>query len=610
MDDALYTASNCRHYAMCKIDYLGTGICEAGLRNRYVSYYPQGRMDLYCALMNELIPVTEKCIDIGETCNLCGKCDYQCSFYTGMRPTKVMRALKSYIADYLSSGRLPVKTPDDPLLSAMQDIVGKEWATNDAAIAAGYARDPSAFAVLTQPRLIILPGSRDEICSLVTALSGAGVSFVIRASGTNLMGLTLSSGAVIDLCRMDSIQFDEKNWAVTIGPGVSAFNLQHEAVKRGYRVSVAEPAALVCGSMMCMGIVSLFSTTYGASADNYIDAEFVNKDGSVFSLGERSAPNLFAFDKKGAESPGVCSSLRVKLHPMTDDEQGLLIPFESLDKAVDFSRQCALRRIGLAIGILGTEYLASFISPSADVTGPVKKLLRDKLHMNYSVVVLGDRYAIRSLRSMGIPFIDQNLFTILNLGLPSLVSSEWIDFIADLPKDGAFSYLDTRGFASLAETALCPSASGISSFFDQDLRPEFERIYARREMTDLVWLNMFRVTSSRIGREKAFFPFLMYLPCEYELIQRLCDNLESIACTNELKNAFGFITPVDMGKRCILEYDYFYDQNDRNDIAAMQKAVSEATPAIDALSAETGTIRWVRYIFQQGFSRKDNIVYV
>ncbi len=29
MKDALKTAKNCRHYAMCKIDFLGTGLCNA-----------------------------------------------------------------------------------------------------------------------------------------------------------------------------------------------------------------------------------------------------------------------------------------------------------------------------------------------------------------------------------------------------------------------------------------------------------------------------------------------------------------------------------------------------------------------------------------------------
>ena len=34
------TARNCRHYAMCKIDFLGSGVCESGLEKHYVSLSP------------------------------------------------------------------------------------------------------------------------------------------------------------------------------------------------------------------------------------------------------------------------------------------------------------------------------------------------------------------------------------------------------------------------------------------------------------------------------------------------------------------------------------------------------------------------------------------
>ena len=40
------TARNCRHYAMCKIDFLGGGVCDSGLEKHFVSYYPQGSMFL------------------------------------------------------------------------------------------------------------------------------------------------------------------------------------------------------------------------------------------------------------------------------------------------------------------------------------------------------------------------------------------------------------------------------------------------------------------------------------------------------------------------------------------------------------------------------------
>ena len=244
---------------------------------------------------------------------------------------------------------------------------------------------------------------------------------------------------------MKEIVFDEKNWSVRIGPGVAAFDLQRAAVQRGYRVNVAEAAALVCGSMMSSGILSLFSAAYGTSADNFVDAEFVAPDGSCFSLNEKDAPNLFAFSKSGRQTPGICTALSAKLHPMTDDEAGVLVPFQTLEKALGFARECAARRIGLAIGVLGAEYVSAFIAPTRQLAADAREVFEKRLGIAYMVLVIGDTYALRSIADMGHPVIDQRLFTALSLGLPSLRSARWLDLIAELSADEPFSYLEDQG---------------------------------------------------------------------------------------------------------------------------------------------------------------------
>ena len=103
-NEALNIARNCRHYAMCKIDFLGSGVCASGLEKHYVSFYPEGRMDLYAALAENAIPITEKCVEIADSCNLCGQCDYQCYFVNEMRPSKVMRALKDHVGAHVKNG--------------------------------------------------------------------------------------------------------------------------------------------------------------------------------------------------------------------------------------------------------------------------------------------------------------------------------------------------------------------------------------------------------------------------------------------------------------------------------------------------------------------------
>ena len=71
----------------------------------------------------------------------------------------------------------------------------------------------------------------------------------------------------------------------------------------------------------------------------------------------------------------------------------------------------------------------------------------------------------------------------------------------------------------------------------------------------------------------------------------------------------GFITPVDGGKRAILEYDYFFDQNDPEAIARIQQAGMEAGALIEEYSSRLGTIRWIRHVVNQGVCRTENLLY-
>ena len=604
------TARNCRHYAMCKIDFLGSGVCESGLEKHFVSFYPQGRMILYEALAGNKISITEKCIEIADSCNLCGKCDYQCYFLNEMRPTKVMEALKNHVETYIKNGGKIKLSKDDYLLDEIKKIVGKNWATNDEAITVTYSHDLSAISDPKVPDYVVMPNTKEEISSLVKLFNKNKITYTIRGNGQNLLGFAINEGAIIDLNRMKTIEFDEKNWLVKVGPGVTAFDLQKQAQKRGYRINASEPAALLCANIMCSGIMSTFSTTYGINADNFINAEFVDHSGSLFNLNETSSPNLYSYKNlEHKDSPGICVSASIRLHPVTDDEKGILVPFETLNNALDFIKDCSIRHIGLAIGIVGAEYISTFLSPTKKMASEIKNIFIDKLNIPWLVVVIGDKYAIRSISEMGFPFFDQNLFKSLYLGLPSLKTAQWLDLVKELSDDEPYSYLKVKSFAELFETALSPSPSLYSQEVDVELIPFFEKLFSRQEMTDLVWLNMFRIMSTRLGRKKPFLPALIYLPIDKDLINEFSDKFRLIAENHHIDNDFGFITPIDNGKRCIFEYDFFYDYNDPDEIQRIRKVAMEANMLIDDYSVKTGTVKGHPYVLYQGFCRKENLLY-
>ncbi len=610
MDEILKIAKNCRHYAMCKIDFLGSGVCASGLEKHYVSFYPQGRMILYEALAENKIPVTEKCVEIAESCDLCGKCDYQCYFVNEIRPTKVMEGLKNHVETFIKNGGKIKPAEDDNILTEIKKIVGDNWATNDEAITFTYSHDLSPVSEPKIPDYVVMPNIKEEIASLVKLFKKNNIPYTMRGNGQNLLGFAVHEGVIIDLNRMKTIEFDEKNWLVKVGPGVAAFDLQKQAQKRGYRINASEPAALVCANIMCSGIMSTFSTAYGINADNFIDAEFVDKNGSLFSLNDTSSPNLYSYKNlQHKNSPGICVSANIRLHPVTDDESGILVPFQTLESALDFVKECAVRHIGLALGVVGTEYISTFLSPTKKLASEIKNIFINKLDIPYLVVVIGDKYAIRTINEMGFPFFDQRLFKTLYLGLPSLKSAPWLDLIKELSDEEPYSYLRIKSFAELLETALSPSSALYSQEIDAELRPFFEKLFTHQEITDLVWLNMYRIMSTRLGRKKPFLPVLIYLPIDKDLITELNNKFRLIAEKYQIDNDFGFITPIDNGKRCIFEYDYFFNYNDPDEIKRIRLAAIEANTLIDEYSIETGTVKGHPYVLYQGFCRKENLLY-
>jgi hypothetical protein len=609
--DIRATAAQCRHYAMCKIDYLATGLCPSGPEKHYVAYYPQGRMDIARALADGLIPVTEALLDIADTCTLCGVCDPQCHFVTGMQPTAVMRALKDYVEEYRREKGQVVRTAEDEPLRKLREIVGGDWATNDPAILWTYADDPFPLAGPQMPRYVVLPGSRDQVSAVVRLANRLGISFAIRGNGGSVFGFVFTDGIVLDMNRMRKIDFDLDNWCAAVEPGVTSFELQQEAWRRGFRINAAEPAATVCGNLVCTGTFSTWSNVYGTAADNFIDMEFVGRDGGVFRLNDKRGPNHFAFEHRVVPSPGICTKAFVKLHPKTDDEEGLLVPFASFDEAVRFARELGQRRIGLALAVLGAHYVATFLSPDEGLAGKLKAALPDALGVEAMVFAVADRFGRDAIREMAPAVIDSALLRLLMLGLPRLVEPHWLDLVREYEgRIRPFELLCRADMRPVVEAVLQPSPETISESVPESLRPFYRELYARPEMTDMVWLNMHRIVSARMSRRKHMFAFLVYLPPDrLDVVHEILDGFARIAEAYGIDHDFGFLTPMDFGKRAILEYDYYVDHTDPAEREKIARAMPELDPWLDDLAARVPGVLSLKYIFSQGCSRKENFLY-
>jgi len=603
------TASYCRHYAMCKIDYLGNGLCEAGGSHHFVSYYPQGRMDLYAALQNGTIPLTPGAGHIADTCTLCGKCDYQCHFVTEMRPMEVMKALKQYVAE--NRHLMETAEAEDPLFNRLSGIVGEAWCSRDPATTIAYASDPGPATPLTRPSYVVLPADTRQVAAIMELCREQGLDFAVRGNGSSVMGFVMSQDLVLDMSRLKRVEIDDERELVRVGAGVTAFDLQKQVYEKGYRVQVAEPSAMICANLMCSGIFSTYSHAYGMGAQNLVDAEFVDPAGRCFRMSEKSAPNLFAYEKKDVDIPGICTEVSYKLYPRLEDERGFLVPFRHFGEALSFIREMGRRRIGLAVGLLGGEYLAALLAPSSDLARKVKHVLQQDLQIAYVVQIIGDSYDEDAVRKMGYPVISQRIFRTLVLSLPNLSDNEVLIHLNEMmPGGSVYDLLSDKKMGPLLETLLQPDAATLSKAVPPDMQPFYHKLYRDPKLTDLVWLNDFRIISSRMGREKHVVAWIVYVPLgKPDVVKGIYERFRHIAGRWDLKHDYGFITPLDFGKRAVFEYDYYLDHQDDGERMRMLQAMKETAEMIRGYSAEYDAVRWIRHTRYQGFARMENLLY-
>jgi hypothetical protein len=616
LSDVLETTKREPHCGLCKIDFLGTGVCAAGKKHGFVAYWPEGRMELARALAENEVEPTEALRDIVNSCNLCGVCDRQCYFVTQRRPTQAQQALKDYL-NTLSPDALK-RTPEDEIVKDLRAIVGNDWATNDPIIIASYLRS-IIKQKSTGKYYIVMPQTTEEIVAIVKLADTYKIPYLPRGNGT-FFGValqtllaepsTIEQGIIIDLWRMKDIHVDPESITATIGPGVTSFELQKAAHAHKLRANVAEAESCVCANAQNLGIVTTWSNTYGWGTDNFIDAEFIDSTGAIQHLSDKDIPNPYATEQ-GLLSLSLIPSviitkLTLKLHQILDDEEALFIPFTNLPDALDLAHELAKRNIGISLAVLSRKYLTEFISPTHEVAEDFNYIAEKYLKLNYIVDVICDKYSKKIIEELAEVTFGQTMLKSLILGsskLASMKDSSLLKMIAEEedPLKAVFGGPMRKHF----EKGLANSPKELVKVFDEDLRDFYEKLYSKPELTDSIWLHSFRILPCRMERKHMWMYRGGYMPGDKKTILKVVDALEKPAQQYDIDGAFGFLSYLERGKLAHLEYDYYYDHTDPDARKRVNKAIVESWRRQFAIKGVTP----LEFICSKGLHRKEHILY-
>jgi hypothetical protein len=613
LGDIVAIARRCTRYAMCRTDFLPTGRCPAGRRHRSAAYHPVGRMDLAVALHDGDLEATEGLAHVIDTCVLCQICDRQCYFVSGLRPSRVMHALASYLEARRRAGVPLPAAPEDALVEDLRAVVGSAWVSNDPAHLVPYAPARSPSGTATRPRCVVLPASAEEVAAVMQTAARHGVEVMPRGNGSSLAG-AITAGVLLDGTRLSTLQVNVQDSSAVVGAGVTGWQLQRAAHRQGLRAQTAEPAACVCANIVSTNLHSLFSHAYGVGSDDVIDGEFVTYDGRILSLDEAATAGLLAYHRDGTPSrpPAVCTGMTVKLHPVPDDEDALVVPFYDRAEGIAIARELCERRLGSAVGLVSAGYAAAFLSATQDDAAAARLVLTQHLGIQDVLIVVGDRFALDAVRALCDPVLDTGTMRMLLMGLPDLTddSLQLLTELTDAAEGSSpFRDLLAADMLPLLETVLRPTPDAALSHVDADLQPFFRRLYGRPEFSDIRWLTTFRVVSARIGRGRTFVPRIVWCPADAGLIDAVVEALARVGDMEGIKNGFGYLVPVELGRRVVVEFDYFYDHIDPAQVAAMRRVSAAATDVMQALKVDHPQLVEGREIALQGLARAESYLY-
>jgi hypothetical protein len=194
------------------------------------------------------------------------------------------------------------------------------------------------------------------------------------------------------------------------------------------------------------------------------------------------------------------------------------------------------------------------------------------------------------------------------LGLPKFYGDEGMELLCQLSgAEKPYKLLFKEETRPLLEMSLSPSPENIATVVDEDLQDFFKKLYSRPEMTDLVWLNMYRILSSRIGRNYAYAPSFVFVSLDnLDRVVEICDMLKSIGDKYNLRNGLGVINPLDFGKRAQMEYVYYFDQTNNQERESVVNALLESMSKVNEFTQEMKAPALALF---QGLCRSENLLY-
>jgi glycolate oxidase len=209
-----------------------------------------------------------------------------------------------------------------------------------------YSNDESGGEYYAHmPDLVVKPETKEQISEIVKLCNEEHIPITPRGAGSGLAGanIPIYGGIVISLERLNKIiEIDTKNLVAVVEPGVVTNDLCRIVSEKGlyyagYPMSVETS---FIGGNVATNAGGSKVIKYGNTGHHILGLEVVMPDGEIIEYGgkrrkDSSGYNLLHLFIGSEGTLGIFTKIYVNLIPQPGKVVDLLVPFESIEKAIE-----------------------------------------------------------------------------------------------------------------------------------------------------------------------------------------------------------------------------------------------------------------------------------
>jgi len=192
------------------------------------------------------------------------------------------------------------------------------------------------------PRLVVMPGSTEQVQKAMRLCQQHGVPVVVRGAGTGLSGGALpnADGVLLSLTRLSRIiEIDPEARLARVQPGVRNLEISEACDAHGLFYAPDPSSQIACsiGGNVAENAGGVHCLKYGLTVHNILQLTVVTVDGEIISVGneglDSAGPDLLGLMIGSEGMLGVVTEITVKLLPKPSHSQVVLASFDDIESA-------------------------------------------------------------------------------------------------------------------------------------------------------------------------------------------------------------------------------------------------------------------------------------